>query len=256
MKFICRYGSVCRYHVSVMFKCACQLKDLAHSVSSYCSWRGTVRCHNRSSPRHAISFQLPQYILQSLKLPVVFSGNVWATSFFYKPQSRHCLWFQHNAPAASLSALRECHFHFRIFTLVFARAIANGESFQSLVRIILSSLFSWPPQGHSTSSKEKRKKTPALVLHIFHHGQSYMWKQALCWMTSVACTSSLAGISDPDALLCCVNADASVAQHKSAGAGGSSWNSCTLSEITAFTMNFGSFPIFPSAVLTCKTTTW
>ena len=30
-----------------------------------------------------------------------------------------------------------------------------GTHSQSLERIILSSLFSWPPQGHSTSSKKK-----------------------------------------------------------------------------------------------------
>lgn len=36
------------------------------------------------------------------------------------------------------------------------------------------------------------------------------------------CTGSLKGISEPDALLCCVNADASVPQHKSAGVGGGS----------------------------------
>lgn len=155
-----------------------------------------------------------QYLLQSLKQPVVLCGSVWAMSFFCKPQSRHCLWFQHNAPAAFLSVLCECHFHFKIFTLDFASAVTNG-SFLSLERIILSSLFSWPPQGHSTSSKEKICSAVfvrfvfAVVLHICHHGQDYMRKQVLCWMTSVVYWLTK-GISEPDALLCCVDADASV----------------------------------------------
>lgn len=191
--------------------------DLTHTVYC-CIVRDTVRCHNSTTLRHAISFQLLQYVLQSLKQPVVFSGAVWAMSFCHKPQSRHCLWFQHNAPAGSLSALRECRFHFRIFTLVFATAVANGYCFQSLERIILSSLFSWPPQGHLTSSNGKKRSCSAVfvrmvlavVLRISHHRQAYMWEQVLCWMTSVACIGSLKGISEPDALLCCVNVDADV----------------------------------------------
>lgn len=164
MKSICRHSSVCSYHMSVMFKCACQLMDLAHTVSSYCSWRGPVRCHNRTSLRHAISFQLPQNILQSLKLPIVFNGNVWATSFFHKPQSGHYLWLQHNAPAGSLFALCECHFHFTIFTPVFARAIANGESFQNLVRILPVIFVFMATSGPFNKFKREKEKSAVQCL--------------------------------------------------------------------------------------------
>lgn len=51
------------------------------------------------------------------------------------------------------------------------------------------------------------------------------------------------GISEPDALLCCVDADASVTQHRSAGVG-VFLETVALLEITAFTMNFGSFSNF------------
>lgn len=58
-------------------------------------------------------------------------------------------------------------------------------------------------------------------------GRATCVKQVLCWMTSVHCTYSLKGISEPDALFGCVNADACVPQPKRAWVGRSSRNSST-----------------------------
>lgn len=101
--------------------------------------------------------------------------------------------------------------------------------------IILSSLFSWPPQGHSTSSEKKPtictavflKFVLAVVFHICHHRQSCMWKQVQCWMTLVAYSNLLRGTSGPDVLLCSSNANASVSQYTRAGMGCCSSNGCT-----------------------------
>lgn len=109
-----------------------------------------------------------------------------------------------------------------------------GSLFKTWWGYSLSSLFSWPPQGHSTSSKERRKNLQCSVCEVHSRiDVPYLPSQADLHVETGAVlndfsTSSLTGISDPDALLRCVNADASVPQHKSARAGGSSWNSCSL----------------------------
>lgn len=103
----------------------------------------------------------------------------------------------------------------------FASAIANGQSFQSLQRINLSSLFSWPPQGHSTSKEIKNKKnnrnrqcsycevsSRCFAQYLPSHAEVHVGTGAV--LNDFSGMFSLKGISEPDALLCCANADASV----------------------------------------------